>query len=105
MVGARRLCTLLCPSIGWSVGPSKITFLTFCKLLVVFALLLLSKCMVNLFITAPARPHLTWVAVYPAMFSLKPVMIYFPIYFLDVSSHLYKRVCPLVGMSVCMLVT
>ena len=74
MVGATRLYTLLCPSIGWSVDPSKITFLTFCKLQVVFALLLLSKCMVNLFITAPAHPNLTWVAVYPTMFSLKPVI-------------------------------
>ena len=33
----------------------------------VFALLLLSQCMVNPFITAPAHPHATRVAVYLAL--------------------------------------
>ena len=43
-----------------------------------FSLLLLPKCIVSVFITAPAHQHATWVAVYPALFQdIELVEIFF----------------------------
>ena len=60
---ATRLYTPLCPSVGRLVGPH-FTFFMFLRSL---ASPLLPKCSSNS-ITAPAHPHATEVAVYPALF-------------------------------------
>ena len=58
----------LCWLVGRSVGPS-VAVSFFRRLWAVFALLLLPNRLNNLFITAPAHPHATSVAVYKALFS------------------------------------
>ena len=60
---ATRLYTQLCPFVGRLVGPH-FTFFMFLRSL---ASLLLAKCFSNSN-TAPAHPHATEVAVYPALF-------------------------------------
>ena len=61
---AMRHYTPLCPSVGRSVGPH-FPFFMFLRSL---ASLLLAECFSNSN-TAPAHPHATEVAVYPALFS------------------------------------
>ena len=83
-------CTRLQPalSVGRSVCPS-VTLSFFWRLRAVWGLLRLPNCLVN-FITAPAHPHATRVAVYPALF----------MNLLALLSDSIKRLCPSVGQSV-----